>query len=147
MCRLGLKFFRKILRRKEISCPMKRSVRIVVLILSLVMVFIVAQHGYCSNLLKEEDKLLIVEKYRNNDNHPESVLTNYVDCLNNGDKVLVNFLSGKGMAKNVHITKSEDRRYLYYHMKFTNQHESCILRIDKKNGEAVTVKKPIRNRQ
>lgn len=61
--------------------------------------------------------------------------------LNNDDKVLVNFLCGKDVAKNVSITKSEDNRYLYYHMKFTNQQESCVIKIDKKSGEAVNVKK------
>ena len=60
--------------------------------------------------------------------------------LNNDDKVLVNFLCGKDVAKNISITKSEDNRYLYYHMKFTNQQESCVIKIDKKSGEAVNVK-------
>ena len=67
-------------------------------------------------------------------------LMNDEGCLNNDDKVSVNFLCGKDVAKNVSITKSEDNRYLYYHMKFTNRQESCVIRIDKKSGEAVNVK-------
>ena len=74
------------------------------------------------------------------DDQSQVSLMNDEGCLNNDDKVLVNFLCGKDVAKNVSITKSEDNRYLYYHMKFTNQQESCVIKIDKKSGEAVNVK-------
>ena len=71
---------------------------------------------------------------------PQLPLTNDVDRLGNGDKMLISFMCDKGSGKAVKMTKSEDSKYLYYHMKFTNQQESCTIRIDRKSGKATTIK-------
>ena len=71
---------------------------------------------------------------------PQLPLTNDVDRLADGDKMLISFMCDKGSGKAVKMTKSEDSKYLYYHMKFTNQQESCTIRIDRKSGKATTIK-------
>ena len=71
---------------------------------------------------------------------PQLPLTNAVDRLADGDKMLISFMCDKGSGKAVKMTKSEDSKYLYYHMKFTNQQESCTIRIDRESGKATTIK-------
>ena len=71
---------------------------------------------------------------------PKLSLTNDVDRLVNGGKMLINFMCDRGIGNAVKIMKSEDSKYLYYHMKFTNQQESCTIRIDRKSGKATTIK-------
>ena len=52
--------------------------------------------------------------------------------LNNGTKA---YFSLSGLTNDAQVTKSEDDRYFYYRISFTNIHKSAVFTIDKQSGE------------